>query len=132
MYAQWTKAKYKVTYDWETDVPSDAVLPTDGNTYNWHDSVTKDGTYTNGSTSSAAKNGIPGTWIFSGWTANDKLTEDGVEGNVTFTGTWKFIPKTVPPVTGENNSLALWLVLLLSGSAALVIILFFRKKIITD
>ena len=55
---------------------------------------------------------MPGTFTFSGWDASDDpdLTTDGMEGNVTFKGVWKFTPDKTPDtykvnyvVNGDNT-----------------------------
>ena len=85
---------YTVTYNWGEDVPSDVALPSDTNEYKKNDALSADDTYTAESTSTAAKDGVPGTWKFSGWTADANLVDGKVQGNVTFTGTWTFTAAT--------------------------------------
>ena len=81
------KATYSVEYDWGQDAPSDKRLPTDSNTYQTEADAraSKDTTFDSTSTSTAKKENLEGTWMFSGW------NEGVLTGNVLrFTGAWTF------------------------------------------
>lgn len=87
------KEIYSVVYDWGNDYPSDVELPKNDESY---DNLTdaeaalSKQTYTNASTSTAAKDGKQGKWTFSGWTAS-------VEGTIVkFTGHWTFTADAAP------------------------------------
>ena len=88
LYAIWEDipATYTVTYNWGTEAPAGATLPTDSNSYASEDAAKAavDTGYTASTTVAGEKDGKTGTWSFSGWTAT-------VSGTVvTFTGTWSF------------------------------------------
>ena len=70
----------------------EVTLPTDNKDYNWHDVPEADSTYTGTTTITGTKDGVPGTYTFTGWDASEDedLTEDGIEGNVTYKGEWTF------------------------------------------
>ena len=81
------KATYSVEYDWGQEAPSDKRLPTNSNTYQTEAEAraSKDTTFDSTSTSTAKKENLEGTWIFSGW------NEGVLTGNVIrFTGAWTF------------------------------------------
>ncbi len=93
-YYTWTvaeKAKYTVTYAWadETNVPEDATLPTDTNSYYAGSTVT---VAENPTSTSTANGDLQGTWTFDGWTASPELGENNAmpASNVTFVGGWTF------------------------------------------
>lgn len=95
LYAQWEMGDfYMVNYEWNGDVPSaGVVLPTDNTKYSWHDSPKVDRKYTASTSISGSRLGKNGTFKFSGWSTDDPdLTPEGMEGNVTYKGTWTFTP----------------------------------------
>ena len=77
---------YSVSYDWGTEFPDGAILPSDSDAYQsvQDAEAAMDKTYTASSTSTAQKDGKDGTWTFSGWTATVENTV------VKFTGKWTF------------------------------------------
>ena len=85
---------YKVDYEWTGDVPPNVTIPTDTATYSWHDDPDADPTYTDTTSITGTKDGVPGTYKFSGWDNSEdpNMTKDGMEGDITFKGVWKFIP----------------------------------------
>ncbi len=102
-YYTWTvaeKAKYTVTYAWadETNVPEDATLPTDTNSYYAGSTVT---VAENPTSTSTANGDLQGTWTFDGWTASPELGENNAmpADNVTFVGGWTFTEDTKYNVT---------------------------------
>ena len=89
-------ASYTVEYDWGTEFPDGETLPEDGTTYRTEEAAlaAMDTAYTDKSASNAPKDGIPGTWAFSGWTSR----LDGT--TVKFTGKWTFTAD-IPLVDAE-------------------------------
>ncbi len=85
---------FTVDYSWSGAIPEGVTLPTDGSTYYWHDMPEADKTYSASTTIEGTKDGVPGTYSFSGWDASEDadLTAEGMEGNVTFKGVWTFAP----------------------------------------
>jgi LPXTG-motif cell wall-anchored protein len=82
--------KYNVTYQWADaeNVPSDAELPTDTNSYYAGQTVK----IADNLTSTSTKKGeLQGEWTFSGWTASPELTDGKMPASsVTVTGGWTF------------------------------------------
>lgn len=86
----------------DKQLPSEvlAVLPKDTNNYVYNDAV-------NAITPSQTTVGVAnGTWIFMGYDRDsaiaDMTTADS-EGNVTFTGSWKFVEKSDTPSAPDNS-----------------------------
>lgn len=86
----------------DKQLPSEvlAVLPKDTNNYVYNDAV-------NVITPSQTTVDVPnGTWIFMGYDRDsaiaDMTTADS-EGNVTFTGSWKFVEKSDTPSAPDNS-----------------------------
>lgn len=86
----------------DKQLPSEvlAVLPKDTNNYVYNDAVNA---ITPSQTTVDVANG---TWIFMGYDRNsaiaDMTTADS-EGNVTFTGSWKFVEKSDTPSAPDNS-----------------------------
>ena len=98
------KATYSVEYDWGQEAPSDKRLPTNSNIYQTEAEAraSKDTTFDSTSTSTAKKENLEGTWIFSGW------NEGVLTGNVIrFTGAWTF--RETPKVDAAKPA-EIWLV----------------------
>ena len=84
---------YTVTYNAGEDAPATySTLPTQQRYYE-NDTVTVAEGLT---TDETTKDGVPGTWKFSGWTSEDVEIADGTftmpAEHVTLTGEWKFTP----------------------------------------
>ncbi len=88
------KTGYKVIYDWGTDFPSDQTIPTDNNSYATMAlaEAAVDTTYFPSYISTAPKNGVNGTWYFSGW---DGGTWTG--NTIKFVGSWHFVASLTIP-----------------------------------
>ncbi len=126
-----TPDSYKVNYSWEGDVPDDVTLPEDNDPYKWHDVPTADPAYDENTVIPGTKDGVPGEYKFSGWDASEDpdLTPDGMEGSVTFTGTWTFVPDEItPPATGYSTHLELWLCLMCISLLGMAVLLIQCKK----
>ena len=93
--------KYKISYDWGTDAPGTATLPTDSKNYYKGDSYKVDDKYTNGTTVEGEQDGKKGTWTFSGWSDPNNGTMG--EQEVTITGSWTFKEKSVIPPAPDNQ-----------------------------
>ena len=82
--------KYIVTYQWADaeNVPDDAKLPTDENSYYAGQTVK----IAENLTSTSTKKGeLQGEWKFTGWTVNPELTDGKMPAsNITVTGGWEF------------------------------------------
>ena len=95
--ATWTQNEHKVTYTVKGDVPDGYSAPPE-TTQKTGDSVTVEAA---GTTDQTEKDGVPGTWEFSGWTTSDATVNDGKfsmpDKDVTMTGTWTFTEVTTPP-----------------------------------
>lgn len=94
--------------------------------------------------------GVSGTYTFSGWDASDDadLIANGMEGNATFKGEWKFTPnkqidddtpqdnndKTPQdnndktPQTGDSSNLLLWLAIMIFSIVSLIGIIVYGKR----
>lgn len=103
VYGAWTFTPdtYTVSYDWGDTAPTEGlvetppVLPEGSEGHDWHEKLTADPTYDKTTEIIGTdENGVPGVWKFSGWTPSEELTEDGIEGDVVFTGEWTFVPDT--------------------------------------
>lgn len=89
------KNTYTVSYQLtSTENPTDCTLPAEASHYAG-DSVDVAAPLI---TDDTEKNGVSGTWAFNGWTSTDVTVTDGKftmpEGNVVFTGSWKFTANT--------------------------------------
>lgn len=84
------------TEDESTEAVELTDAPSVEEDYHWHDKTTADGTYTAMTSIIGDLNGVPGVYTFSGWDASDDpdLTADGMEGDVTYKGTWTFTADT--------------------------------------
>lgn len=86
----------------DKQLPSEvlAVLPKDTNNYVYNDAV-------NATTPSQTTVDVAnGTWIFMGYdkeSTNADMTTADSEGNVTFTGSWKFVEKSDTPSAPDNS-----------------------------
>lgn len=88
--AVWVANKYLVSYQW-TGNPDGAELPKDTTEYTWHQKPEVDKTFTKGAKVEGTKDGVKGTYTFSGWKEKTNfITDDGIEGDVIFTGIWTF------------------------------------------
>lgn len=77
--------KHTVTYQWSGTAPTSVTLPQDNNQYQYGDEVVPvalENTTTEDET---------GTWTFNGWTPESAVVKFD---NITFTGSWSFIPKS--------------------------------------
>ena len=88
----YTKQAFTVSYRLtSTENPSDAGTAPAGGEYTQNETVPVASALT---TTDTSKNGVPGTWTFSGWTTKDATVKDGsftMPGkNVEFTGSWTF------------------------------------------
>lgn len=96
------KELFNVSYEAEEDetygAPEDVQYPSqmtvlEGSSLNVSEAPKTDWTTDNGE-----EDGLPGTWLFSGWTSeNVEVDEDGsytVTENVVFKGSWSFTPNT--------------------------------------
>lgn len=86
----------------DKQLPSEvlAVLPKDTNNYVYNDAVNA---ITPSQTTVDVANG---TWIFMGYdkeSTNADMTTADSEGNVTFTGSWKFVEKSDAPSAPDNS-----------------------------
>lgn len=86
----------------DKQLPSEvlAVLPKDTNNYVYNDAVNA---ITPSQTTVDVANG---TWIFMGYdkeSTNADMTTADSEGNVTFTGSWKFVEKSDTPSAPDNS-----------------------------
>lgn len=86
----------------DKQLPSEvlAVLPKDTNNYVYNDTVNA---ITPSQTTVDVANG---TWIFMGYdkeSTNADMTTADSEGNVTFTGSWKFVEKSDTPSAPDNS-----------------------------
>lgn len=86
----------------DKQLPSEvlAVLPKDTNNYVYNDAVNA---ITPSQTTVDVANG---TWIFMGYdkeSTNADMTTADSEGNVTFTGSWKFVDKSSTPSAPDNS-----------------------------
>ena len=129
-----TPAEYKVAYRFDGDTPADVTAPVDEKTYKWHDGVTVDETYKEGDTITGKKDGKEFTWTFKGWKATDTLTENGIEGDVVFTGVWEYSEKIIDtPVDpqkpmGDNGILIIMAVVFAAAAAAFIVTTVLKKK----
>ena len=98
--AVWQKS-HSVKYNWGTDAPGTATLPTDSKNYYKGDSYKVDDKYTNGTTVEGEQDGKKGTWTFSGWSDPNNGTMG--EQEVTITGSWTFKEKSVIPPAPDNQ-----------------------------
>ena len=137
---------HRVFYVWSGEVPPEATLPTDGNTYVQNQPYTVDTAYTSQTevlTYDTAGN-VSGKYTFSGWTDPN----NGKMGNedITIPGVWNYqksdAPAETPPTqtppadtpapsnpnTGEIPLELIFLMWLVS-SVALIVLGIFRKKI---
>ncbi len=135
---------HRVFYTWSGEVPPDAALPTDGNTYVGNQAYAVDTTFTSETQVLSYDNygNINGKYTFSGWAD----PSEGVMGDedITISGVWKFeslvpsievvAPEEPPttesdnPNTGETRTMN-WAFTLWAISATLLIFLnAFRKK----
>ena len=87
------KVSYEVTGD-EAPETIEGTVPEASDEYQGSKVTVANGLTTKETT----KDGVPGTWKFSGWTTDDAKVEDGsftMPGqNVEFTGSWTFVAKT--------------------------------------
>ena len=97
---------YTVEYDWGVDFPDGETKPTDDRSFNSADEAKAavDKKYTVGFTSNADKNGIEGTWKFSGWKASLEGTVVKFIGKWTFTQTPKVDAATPAPIKLKDAS----------------------------
>lgn len=129
LYAQWEEpvstysVKYVVNGDKTYGQPKDSVVPVDSTAYNYEDTVkVADALSTTYKYAIADGKEVKGTWKFSGWDKGDfKITEDTV-----ITGSWQFIADS--PKTGDNNSMFLWIAIMLISVSAFAGTAVYSKK----
>lgn len=79
---------FSVTYAWKDDVaPDDAVLPVDEKSYKSGDIVTLATSPAVNEQVTGTKDGVDGTWTFTGWDHKDGFT---IETNTLVSGAWSF------------------------------------------
>ncbi len=95
-YESLTVPTHKVIYTWSGEIPPDALLPTDSNTYVKNQTYLVDSTYTSATVIPTYDiyGNMNGRYTFSGWTDPN----NGVMGDadVTLRGVWEYESLTVP------------------------------------
>lgn len=96
VYESYTVSDYRVIYEWTGEIPPDAVLPTDSNTYVTNQPYLVDDTHAPDMVIPVydAYGNIKGKYTFSGWT--DPNSGVMGEADVTVRGVWEYEALTVP------------------------------------
>lgn len=88
------RTDFKVSYNWSGDIPVGAELPEDSKQYAMGDPVTVDGKYSAATKIEGTKDGIHGTYTFTGWSAKDITITDNQFAmplsDVILSGSWTF------------------------------------------
>ncbi|HQB32210.1 MAG TPA: SHIRT domain-containing protein [Erysipelotrichaceae bacterium] len=121
VYGKWefTATTYTLNYEVAPDAnlgtsPSDALVPADvtGIAYNYDQPVAADLTTSWNTSTGVDDGGIPGEWVFTGWSSDttyaDDLTDKNIRQDETVYGMWEFRPivtsVTVIKVWDDGNS----------------------------
>ena len=97
------KQNLSVTYEWDGALPTTAVLPRDEKIYQVGELVTIDSTYTSDYRVNDELDGESGTFVFSGWEADDGIDDDGcIVDNAIIRGTWVFVKDEPEPDDQED------------------------------
>lgn len=78
---------FTVTYAWAGDAPSGVELPVDGTAYAAGDTVSLPASPVAGATVAGERDGVAGTWTFTGWDHEDGFA---IEEDTVVTGAWSF------------------------------------------
>jgi len=92
----YTRNTYNVTYSWTGDIPADQTIPANRSNIPYNTTYAVDAKYVSGYQVTGTKNGIPGTYSFSGWDKTGTLT---ITDNVEIKGSWLFTQYGQFPVT---------------------------------